>query len=248
MSVDGYGWVMVGPAAAKGQTYFSGDISVDLDPEVYTALKQTAHVFTLDINGFTTSLSNFLHLLSGSEILTFTIQGQNIYIDRNDSVLAVSDQVAFSAQGNVLADAVDNAVFTIGGVSPDSAGNLEINVVGCIEGCTFDKTLPIARGDTGGGTTGELPLDMFGVRVPVPGDTCIVVVPPVPTDPDNFEGCLPMNKQTIADPTNNLSIGTLYTPLPIDLPFDLFTYNKITEEDDNKITEEDDNKVVESSL
>jgi hypothetical protein len=248
MSVDGFGWVMVGPGAVQGKTYYSDDVSIDLDPEVYTALKQTAHVFSLDINGFSTDLSNFLHMVSGSEILEFTIDGQNIYIDRNDSVLTEADQVAFSEQGNVLADAVDTALFTVDGVEPDAAGNIDINVEGCIDNCPFDKTLPIKRGDTGGGTTEELPLDIFGIRIPVPGDPCVVGVPPTPETPDNFDGCLPMNKQTIADPTNNLSIGTLYTPLEVDAPFDLITLNKITEEGDNKVMENGDNKVPESSL
>jgi len=216
MDVEGFGWVVFGPRAAQGPVYYNGEISVELDPETYTALKTTAPVFGLSINGFVKELSNVLELSAQSAFLTISVEGGVIYIDRNDDVFTEDDRSALTQQPEAPT-IPDQALLSIDGVLPDENGNIDIDIIGCIEGCQDNRELLIPRGDTGRGISEKLPLDIFNPRVYNPDDPC---------DPDGgdsstgdsseaedpFAGCTEIGKTDILDASDgDRPIGTLYT-------------------------------------
>ena len=218
MDVAGFGWVVFGPRAAQGNSYYSGNVSVDLDPEVFTALKTTAPVIPVSVNGFPVNVQNVLRLLSGSEMLTITVQGNTVYFDRNDSVLTTEDRVSLTEQELGIEGINDSALFTLGGVGPDANGNVDVDITGCIQECLPTRELVIPRGNLSQGVSGELPLDSYQEPLYGPDHPCgegeesssegsgeLTV-----TDP--FEGCTPIVKKDILDVTNgDKAIGTLYT-------------------------------------
>lgn len=214
MYTDGHGWVVFGPWAAAGKDYYSGDILVDLDPQCVTSLKQSSPLVGISINGFPVEVANVLSLVSKSDILKFEVSGSTIYIDRNDDALSTEEREAL---GDKVEDISDQILFSLDGVFPDENGNIDVIITGCVQGCDYDKTLPVPRGDTGEGVDGELPLDIFVGKVYTPGDPC------APSDAvfensssseeetDPFAGCRDIVRVTIMDPTESREIGTLYT-------------------------------------
>jgi hypothetical protein len=215
MDVNGFGWVVFGPGAVGNREFYTGDIEVSLDPEVVVRLPSTGLEVDLSVNGFTKTLENILELSSLTGLLTLTVEGSTIYIDRNDEGLSESDLTAFSSQTPEDDNINERIVYTIAGIGPDGDGNVDIDIDGCISGCDDTKSLTIPPGDIGGGEIGELPLDAFSDSRFLPGDPCDPDPDPsssVPEDPDPFQGCTEMIKQTILDVTaGDKPIGTLYT-------------------------------------
>lgn len=213
MSVGGFGWVVFGPGAVQGTPFYSGNIAVPVDPECVLALKQIAPVVNLVVNGFQKQLDNILFLASGSDLLTITVSDGVVYIDRNDEILSEQDKTAFTDQGFGTEGISRRVLFTLGGVGPDSSGNVDIDITGCIRGCLGTREVPVLRGDTGLGVSGELPLDIYTQRAYVPGDPCGPTESSSgPEDVDVYEGCTDIIKVDILDATNgNRPVGTLYT-------------------------------------
>jgi len=217
MEVDGFGWVTLGPRVATGETFYTGDISVELDPETTTILNKSAPAFRVEINGFIYDLNTFLELSSFSDLLLITVDGDTIYFDRNDTVLEVEDRVALTSQGEDLVGIEERILFTLDGIGPDASGNVDIDIDGCMPPCSNDKSLPVPRGDTGQGEQGELPLDIFNTREYEDGDPCdpegdsSSSGPESSSTPDPFDGCTDIVKRDILDPASDTPIGTLYT-------------------------------------
>jgi hypothetical protein len=211
MHMEGYGWVVFGPRVTQTAPYYSGDINILLDPQCVLSLEQAAP-FRIEVNGEELPVDTFLEILTLSDMLTLTREGNRIYIDRNDEVLSIEDRRALQVQVE------DNMapLFTLDGVLPDARGNIDVVVIGCIEGCKDVWSLKVPRGDIGEGVAGELPLDIFEKREYVEGDPCAPSEAAESSgsnaeEPDPFFGCKDIVRVPILDPTTGLPIGTLYT-------------------------------------
>lgn len=216
MDVDGFGWVVFGPGAVQGQPYYSGNLAVDLDPECVVLLRRTAPVFNLTMNGFRKQLENILFLASGTELLLLSVADGVVYIDRNDEILSTEDRTAFTDQGIGAEGIADRVLFTLGGIGPDADGNVDVDIIGCVRGCLDTREVPVLRGDTGLGVSGELPLDIYTEREYTPGDPCAPgesSSEPGPSEAaDPFEGCVDIIKVDILDAADaDKPVGTLYT-------------------------------------
>jgi len=216
MDNGGFGWVVFGPGAVVGNMYFSGDIEVPVDPECITRLKPGLPIIDLSVNGFTKDIANVLKISSLNSLLTITVEEGTIYIDRNDDGLDEDDLAGFSRDSDPLQAVEQSILFSIDGVLPDADGNIDVDIEGCIEGCSDERDLAVPRGDTSQGVQGELPLDIFTERTYAPGDPCA----PNPesssqaasSDPDPFEGCTEIVKRDILDASNSdKAVDTLYT-------------------------------------
>jgi len=214
MSVAGFGWVVFGSRVTTGEPYFSGDVVVELDPEVFVALHKTAPRLDLTVNGFPQDITNVFTLLAGSALVTVTAENSTIYIDRNDSVLTEEDILALNAESSEDAFATSRVLFTVAGAEPDAAGNIDIRVSGCAQDCGDVRALLLPNGNLALAEDGELPLDIFTPRIFKVGDTC------APEDGifenssdavDAFTGCTNIIAIDIVDTTQNRAIGTLYT-------------------------------------
>jgi len=213
MDVPGFGWVVWGPGAASGKSYYSGDVSVDLDPEAVIALKRTGLSLGLRVNTFEQDVNEFIELLSGSDTLAITREGSTIYLDRNDEALTEDDITALNLEQQAALENQEQVVYTVAGTPPDAEGNIDIIIVGCVSDCGDVRELTIPRGDTAQGETGELPLDIFAVREYVEGDPCAPSdLPQESSEPfDPYAGCTNITRVDIIDATQGIAIGTLYT-------------------------------------
>jgi hypothetical protein len=214
MAAVGFGWVIFGSRVTTGEPYFSGDVTVDLDPEVFVALQKTAPRMGLTVNGFPQDITNVLTLLAGSELVTVTAENSTIYIDRNDDVMTEEDILALNAESSEDAFAETRMLFTVAGTEPDDAGNIDITVSGCAQDCGDVRALLLPNGNLALAEDGELPLDIFTPRIFKVGDTC------APEDGlfensseavDAFTGCTDIFAIDIVDTAQNKAIGTLYT-------------------------------------
>ena len=213
MDVSGFGWVVWGPGATSGHTFYSGNVAVDLDPEAFVALEKTGLSFDLKINGFDRDLGDFMEILGGSDFLTVTREGNQIFMDRNDALLSEDDLVGLNVDQEIAEETEEQVVFTVEGTPPDENGNIDIVIVNCAADCGETRGLVVPRGDQGEGEAGELPLDIFSTREFEEGDPC------APSDqqesesavPDPYEGCTEIERVDIIDATQGKAIGTLYT-------------------------------------
>jgi hypothetical protein len=83
MTMGGFGWVVFGSRVTTGEPYFSGDVVVDLDPEVFVALRKTAPRLDLTVNGFPQDITNVLTLLAGSNLVTVTAESKRQSVSTN---------------------------------------------------------------------------------------------------------------------------------------------------------------------
>ena len=169
MDVPGWGWVVLGPRAVSGEPYYSGPINIDLDPETSVSLLKTAPGLALEVNGFPYEVSNILDLVEGSDALIMTSAGPNIFIDRNDDVLAAEDLVAL----NVATEDSDlirsQLLYTIANTPPDAFGNIDIILSGCIQDCGAGREMVLPKGDLAVAESRELPLDLFAEQAYIAG-------------------------------------------------------------------------------
>lgn len=172
MTMAGFGWVVFGSRVTTGEPYFSGDVVVDLDPEVFVSLQKTAPRLDLIVNGFPQDITNVLTLLAGSNLVTVTAENSTIYIDRNDDVMTEEDILALSTETSEDAFAASRILFTVAGTEPDDAGNIDIQVSGCAQDCGDIRALLLPHGDLTLAEDGELPLDIFSTRIFETGDPC----------------------------------------------------------------------------
>ena len=172
MTVVGFGWVIFGSRVTTGEPYFSGDVTVDLDPEVFVTMQKTAPRMNLTVNGFPQDITNVLTLLAGSELVTVTAENSTIYIDRNDDVMTEEDILALNAESSEDAFAEAGMLFTVAGTEPDDAGNIDIQVSGCAQDCGDVRALLLPNGNLALAEEGEMPLDIFTPRIFKTGDTC----------------------------------------------------------------------------
>lgn len=207
MDVEGFGWVVFGPGLSND--YYSGDITAELDPETWVAMKTTAPVFDIEVNGYSFDLANILGLLVQNDILTLTVDGDTVYIDRNDSVLSEAEIAAFS---DFVASQDSPTIQSVGGTPPDETGNLDIIISGCAANCDDVWSLQVPRGDVGEGTGEELPLDALMPRQYTPCEACLPSnLSSSAGDTDPFDGCQVIVRKDILDPADDHAIGTLYT-------------------------------------
>jgi len=215
MSVPGFGWVVFGPAAVRTDTFpaFRNDIAVDVDPECVTALKTTAPVFKVTKNTFDREVRNILRILSDNDIISVRVAENSIFLERNDTVLSAEDILAFTERQIDTENLRERVLFTLGGVAPDESGNVDIDIEGCMSPCNNTRELPIPRGDTGTGVSGELPLDVYQSRDYLPDDPCNPQPSLSPAESsDPFDGCQGISKEDILDFTaGDKAVGTLYT-------------------------------------
>lgn len=215
MDVSGFGWVVFGGRSATNEPYFSGAVAVDLDPECWVALKTVGPLFALEVNGFPKEVANVLELASISELVTITVENGIIYLDRNDDVITEDDLVALNLEDQAIGD-TEQILYTLDGVLPDADGNIDVDIVGCIQDCGPTRELSVPRSDTGLGEQGELPLDIYTPRRYVDGDPC------APSESsgsssgssaeDPFAGCTEIVKVDILDAmSSDHAVGTLYT-------------------------------------
>jgi len=171
MSVPGFGWVVFGPTAVQGNTFFSGPVEIGIDPEAVIPIVPSvgAVVFAGKVNGFDMLLRNVLAISSDTDLITVTANEGTITLSRNDSVLSQQDRIDLI---NSSAGINAGIISSIDGVLPDDNGNIDIVVNGCLAPCSNTHELVIPRGDTGQGTQQELPLDTFNPRTPDPSDPC----------------------------------------------------------------------------
>jgi len=214
MDVPGFGWVVFGGRSATNEPYFSGAVAVDLDPECWVALKTMGPLFALEVNGFPKEVANVLELASVSDLLTITVEDDTIYLDRNDDVITEDDLVALNLEDQVIGD-TEQTLYTVDGVLPDASGNIDIDIVGCIQDCGGTRELPVPRGDTGLGEQGELPLDIYTTRRYAEGDPCAPSESSSGSESsaeDPFAGCTEIVKVDILDTmASDHAVGTLYT-------------------------------------
>jgi hypothetical protein len=212
MDVTGFGWVVFGPRAVTGDAYLNEDV-VDLDPEIVQPVVQTAPALALTVNGFDRDVTNFLEILSGSVFLTLSVEDGVVYIDRNDDELSTDDLISLGVEQDIADQNQTQLLYTVDGTPPDENGNLDIDIIGCAAGCGDVRELTVPRGDTGQGTTDELPLDEFSERRYAPGDPCGPSGEEESTVPedDPFDGCTNIIVIDIIDPSTGFPIGSLYT-------------------------------------
>jgi hypothetical protein len=212
MQVRGSGWIVFGPGVSRGgfnaPTAANAPMAVALDPETVVQLKTVAPLFSLKLNREEHELANTLALLLANEVLVATVQGNTLYLDRNDAILSdtqIADLTTASDQQDL-----NKYVFSIGGVTPDENGNVDIDVEGCLENCKDVWSLNIPRSDLGMGEYGELPLDNFAVNEFQPTTPCYPSDDGSSTAEDPFDQCRNIVKIDIED-ADFRKVGTLYT-------------------------------------
>jgi hypothetical protein len=213
MSVEGFGWVVFGPGLSS--SFYSGDVAVELDPETVVSMVQTAPTFALIVNGIRTPIENVLRLEAANGFLTIRALDQHtVVIDRNDAEILDEQLQGFTDLGT--ADEGDvNILQTLDNVRPDSQGNIDIDIVNCVEGCKDVYSLEIPRGIVEAGISEELPLDTFQPdQVISTLDPCFSSSSSISSSLtvfDPFEGCQDIIKTNIIDSTGFVAVGTLYT-------------------------------------
>jgi hypothetical protein len=208
MDVAGFGWVMFGPGVYDEVGFYLADI-VELDPETIIPDLSLHDVFTITVNGVSYTLETFLEFFSDSSVLSLSISGDTLYIDRNDAVLDDISRSNFTDNGSASTGGEDPRIFTIDDVFPDENGNIDININGCIERCDEVNDLELPRGDEFSGEYGILPLNEFFEKVYAPGDPC------APSGSSESSGepeeplCQDIIKETIYN-EDSKDVGTLY--------------------------------------
>jgi hypothetical protein len=207
LSVAGSGWLVFGPGISR--EFYSGPVAVPLDPETVVQLQTVAPLFSLRLNRADYPLANVLSLLLANEVLTATVQGNTVYLDRNDDILEDA-QIADLTETPGDEPDLNKYVYSIGGVSPDIDGNIDIDVEGCLDNCEDVWSLSIPRSDLGIGEYGELPLDTYAANDFQPSTPCFSsLAGDSDSSEDGFDGCQRIVKIDIED--NDREIGTLYT-------------------------------------
>jgi hypothetical protein len=245
MHVSGFGWVVFGPGLSK--VFYSGDVAVDLDPETYVALKGDAPSLTLTVNGIRYVVENTLDIFAANATIKITVEGQTIYLDRNDAEILDEQLKGFTELGDT-GTPTGGILQTLDGVRPDANGNVDIDIVNCIEGCDDVYTLTIPRSNEGIGEPQELPLDIFNPPEPLsPLHPCFSFsssssASMVPGD--LFDGCQEITKINIIEPTFLIAIGTLYTVFPGSSSLSSEVCDNIVWEDLNNMIWEDTNNAI----
>ena len=207
MSVAGSGWIVFGPGIARD--YYSGPVAIELDPATWVALRQNAPVYTLEVNGTPYTLRDYLKLLLANNVLSVSISGNQIYLDRNDAELSAGQLADFTDNG-LDADMDQKVLKTLGGIGPDVNGNIDIDISGCYPPCLDVWSLDLPPGDTGDGEFGELPLDKLAERA-YGGENW-----PCPSSESgqfssySTEPCMRIIRVDILD-NDGHAVGTLYT-------------------------------------
>lgn len=208
MDVGGFGWVVFGPGA-RNKVIYTGSVEIDLDPEVHIELKNTAPTYAIQEGPYVYDAVNILKLLSTNDSLAITVEGNTIYIDRNDAALNEAQVAGFT---NVLGTDETSLIFTVGGALVDDDGNIDIDVVGVIQPCDDVWNLQVPRGDNALGTNVELPLDAFSPRLYTEGNSC--VDPESSEFPDTGDTAQTIIKENILDRVDDCAVGTLYKKDP----------------------------------
>jgi hypothetical protein len=216
MDILGHGFVTFGPGVFSSEGYFSGQVSVTLEPEVVTTLVQQPTKRTMLINGLEYDISNVLEILSATDLLTVSIENGTVYLDRNDAILDDFSRLDLLDRISTASDD-DSQLYTLGNIFPDSSGNIDIIIEDCIEECAEVNSLAITRGDLGEGTAVSLPLDVYFPPKPNPDDPCAPSAQGSSSGEPEEDVCVNIYRETInalAHPINigaTRSIGTLYT-------------------------------------
>jgi hypothetical protein len=208
MDVLGHGYVMFGPGALERQGYYSGQVSVALEDEVVISAPNMSTTYTIEINGLTYSLDNALKLLSANSLLNITIEGSNIFIDRNDDELDELSLVSFLDRDVKVNQ--DPLIYTIANTPPDENGNIDIDIIGCMEECAPVNSTDIDRGDEGAGDNISLPLDIYFPAQPNEDDPCAPSESSESSETPEEPSCQNIYKEVIYNENNN-EVGTLYT-------------------------------------
>jgi hypothetical protein len=208
MDVDGFGWVMFGPGIYDEEGFVSDEI-VELDPDTVIPQLNVHDAFTIEVNGFSYTLEAFLELLSDSSLLSLSISGDTLYIDRNDAVLDDISRSALTDNGGLSTAGEDPRIYTIDDIGPDANGNIDIDIVGCIEKCDEVNDLELPRGDEFDGESGLLPLNEFFEKVYAPGDPCAPSGSGSSGSGSGEPDCHNITKQDIIN-EDGIAIGTLY--------------------------------------
>jgi hypothetical protein len=208
MDVDGFGWIVFGPGG-RARQFYTGAVEIDLDPEVHVELKNTAPLYAIKEGPYTYDAVNILKLLSTNNVVSISVEGNTIYIDRNDAALT-EDQIAGFT--NVLGEDTTTLVFTIAGARADDDGNIDIDVVGVVQPCNDVWELEVPRGDNALGTNVELPLDKFSPRLYTEGNSC--VDPESSEFPETGDDPQTIIKEDILDRADDHPVGTLYKKDP----------------------------------
>jgi hypothetical protein len=207
MDVGGFGWVVFGPGVHN--VFYTGAVEIDLDPEVHIELKNTAPRYAIQEGPYVYDAINILRMLSTNSTLAITVEGNTIYIDRNDAALNAAQIAGFT---NVLGVDTTSLIFSIAGALVDDDGNIDIDVVGVIQPCDDVWNLEVPRGDNALGTNVELPLDAFSPRLYTEGNSC--VDPESSEFPDTGDDPQTIIKENILDRVDDCPVGTLYKKDP----------------------------------
>jgi hypothetical protein len=251
MSVDGFGWVVFGPGLFND--FFIGDVEVDLDPETVVSLVQAAPELVLVVNGVRIPIDNLLQIASlSTTLLIQAIDENTIVIDRNDAEILTEQLQGFTDFGDT-GGLEDRILQTLDNVRPDANGNMDIDIVNCIDGCKDVYSLDIPAGDEGEGISTELPLDKFSpIREQNPFDPCFSSVSSSSIEgaPDSFDICQDIVKVDIIDAGGLFSVGTLYTTEPTSSSASAFAgiCDMIWEDGNNMIWEDGANVICEETV
>jgi hypothetical protein len=197
---------MFGPGAISEEGYFSGPVNVAVEAEAVTSLAVQGALWGLNVNSLDYSLSNVLELLSANDLIDITVEDNVVYIDRNDTVL---DELGRAdLLDRISGGSADPRIFTIADTLPDALGNIDIDIVDCIEDCVGANTVQISRGDLAAGTSVELPLDVFFPAKVNPNDPCSTGEEEIPVAEPT---CSPIARATITN-EESTPIGTIYAP------------------------------------
>jgi hypothetical protein len=215
MDISGHGFVTFGPGIFSSEGYFSKPVSVTLSPEVVTNIAAQPTKRTMLVNGLAYDIENVLEILSGTDLLTITVENNTVYLDRNDAILDDFNRLDLLDRVSTTGGE-DTQLYTVGNVFPDVDGNIDITIEDCIEECAEVNSLDIERGDLGDGTAIPLPLDIFFPPKPNPDDPCA----PSDTGSSSVEEegtCINVYRHPIINEAAK-GVGTLYSHEPYIAP------------------------------
>lgn len=209
MDVDGFGYVVFGPGIRT--PYNSGNVSIALDPDTVVYSPLIAPELQLEVNGVNRGVRSVLNIEESTNILLFTVEGNTIYIDRNDDLLTAEQISGFTSLAGSIVDGTE-IVATIAGAEPDDAGNINIlfRDEDYYEDCPDVYTMEPVRTLDGTYPGDALPLDILVSRQDVDEDyECVDPDDPGPEDPDIG----PQNIKTaiILDLFDDKRVGVLYS-------------------------------------
>ena len=208
MDVAGFGHVVFGPGLTT--PYNGGHLAIPLDPDTVTYTAATAPALQVKINGIQYPVTNILRLAEQSGLVDITVEGSTVYFDRNDAVLTADQLNGFTD----LPGSIDNpeeVITQIGGVSPDSDGNIDIlfRTQDLHQDCTDIYTMSPRRTLEGKSPASELPLAQLAPRDYDPDYECAPDVPPDDSDP--AIGPQTIKAATILDKADDNPVGVLYS-------------------------------------